>query len=69
MFCLRLSSLLRYNRSQFSLQNIYSSFRRLTEEFSGAATVPFSQEITKVLMSRVNENDVEIKPDGTAAVE
>ena len=31
--------------------------------------MPFSQEITKVLMSRVNENDVEIKPDGTAAVE
>ena len=30
--------------------------------------MPFSQEIIQVLMSSVNENDVEIKPDGTAPV-
>ena len=40
-------------------------FLRLSEEFSGAATVPFSPEITQVLMSPINESDVEIKPDGT----
>lgn len=41
-----------------------NSVDRLSEEFSGAATVPFSPEITQVLMSPINESDVEIKPDG-----
>jgi len=48
--------------------NIHYRFPRLSEAFSGASTVPFSQEIIQVLMSSVNENDVEIKPDGTAPV-
>ena len=39
-------------------------FFRLSEDFSGASTMPFSREITQVLMSPVVENDVEIKPDG-----
>ena len=38
---------------------------RLQDDFSGAATQPFSREITQVLMSPVNEADIEIKPDGT----
>lgn len=37
---------------------------RLPDAFSGAATTPFSHEITQVLMSPINETDVEIKPDG-----
>lgn len=37
---------------------------RLSDAFSGAATTPFSQEIIQVLMSPINETDVEIKPDG-----
>ena len=37
---------------------------RLPDAFSGAATTPFSREITQVLMSPINETDVEIKPDG-----
>ena len=39
-------------------------FFRLSEDFSGASTMPFSREITQVLMSPIVENDVEIKPDG-----
>lgn len=44
-------------------------FNRLTEAFSGAATTPFSPEITQVLMSPINEADVEIKPDGTVVAD
>jgi len=39
-------------------------YLRLPNDFSGAATTPFSREITQVLMSPINEADVEIKPDG-----
>lgn len=39
-------------------------FLRLPDGFSGAATAPFSTQINQVLMSPVNETDVEIKPDG-----
>lgn len=39
-------------------------YLRLSDDFSGAATTPFSREITQVLMSPINEADVEIKPDG-----
>lgn len=47
-----------------SLTPANNSYDRLSEDFSGASTVPFSREITQVLMSPVVENDVEIKPDG-----
>lgn len=52
------------NGNQCSVDSVHCSFLRLSENFSGAATVPFSREIIQVLMSPINENDVEIKPDG-----
>ncbi|CAH3161032.1 unnamed protein product [Porites lobata] len=46
------------------LSQANNSHNGLSEAFSGAASVPFSSEITQALMSPINENDIEIKPDG-----
>ena len=37
---------------------------RLPDQFSGAGSMPFSEEISSKLMAPVNEGDVEIKPEG-----
>ena len=53
-----------YSQANFLIREYSVDFCRLSEDFSGAASVPFSSEITQALMSPINENDIEIKPDG-----
>lgn len=37
---------------------------RFPEGFNGAGLIPFDTTVSKVLMAPVNEDDIEIKPDG-----
>lgn len=46
-----------------ALENVSSSFDWATS-FNGMSTVPFSQEVAQVLEEPINEDDIEIKPDG-----
>lgn len=37
---------------------------RFPEGYHGAGLIPFEESLSKILMAPVNEDDIEIKPDG-----
>lgn len=51
-----------HNSAMFN--NLVTTHRSIDDPYFGISTSVFPQKILEVLMSPINEQDVEIKPDG-----